>query len=63
MSGRIPAGDDPPANIPALAATLKDNGWQISAATNGGQPPPELFLLRPWPCLYSLAIRFGVLAL
>jgi CheY-like chemotaxis protein len=34
---RILIVDDTPANIQALAAILKSNGYQISAATNGKQ--------------------------
>ena len=37
MSGRILVVDDTPANLQALAATLKEKGYQISVATNGKQ--------------------------
>jgi class 3 adenylate cyclase len=52
MSSRILVVDDTPANIQALAGTLKDKGYQISVATNGRQAldvlarvPPDLILL------------------
>jgi class 3 adenylate cyclase len=52
MSSRILVVDDTPANIQALAGTLRDKGYQISVATNGRQAldvlarvPPDLILL------------------
>jgi adenylate cyclase len=52
MSSRILVVDDTPANIQALAAILKDKGYQISVATNGKQAldavarvQPDLILL------------------
>ena len=52
MSSRILVVDDTPANIQALAGTLKDQGYQISVATNGkqalevvGRVRPDLILL------------------
>jgi adenylate cyclase len=52
MNGRILVVDDTPANIQALAATLKEKGYQISVATNGrqalevvGRVRPDLILL------------------
>ncbi len=52
MSSRILIVDDTPANIQALAATLKEQGYQISVATNGrqalevvGRVRPDLILL------------------
>ena len=46
MSNRILVVDDTPANIQALAATLKEKGYQISVATNGKQ---ALEVLGPRP--------------
>jgi CheY-like chemotaxis protein len=37
MSRRSPVVDDTPANIQALAGTLKGKGYQVSVATNGKQ--------------------------
>src|SRR5512136_1127714 len=52
MSSRILVVDDTPANIQALAGTLKQQGYQISVATNGRQAldvlarvAPDLILL------------------
>ena len=52
MSNRILIVDDTPANIQALAAILKEKGYQISVATNGKQAldvlarvSPDLILL------------------
>ncbi len=52
MSSRILVVDDTPANIQALAAILKERGYQISVATNGqqaldalGRVQPDLILL------------------
>jgi CheY-like chemotaxis protein len=52
MSSRILIVDDTPANIQALAVTLKEKGYQISVATNGrqalevvGRVRPDLILL------------------
>jgi adenylate cyclase len=52
MNSRILVVDDTPANIQALAAILKERGYQISVATNGrqalevlGRVQPDLILL------------------
>src|SRR3954468_24869031 len=52
MSSRILIVDDTPANLQALAATLKEQGYQISVANNGRQAlvavarvHPDLILL------------------
>src|SRR5512147_784246 len=52
MNSRILVVDDTPANIQALAGTLKERGYQISVATNGKQAleivervHPDLILL------------------
>jgi adenylate cyclase len=52
MNNRILVVDDTPANIQALAAILKERGYQISVATNGqqaldvlGRVQPDLILL------------------
>jgi class 3 adenylate cyclase len=52
MSSRILIVDDAPANLQALAGTLKEKGYQISVATNGrqalevaGRVRPDLILL------------------
>jgi class 3 adenylate cyclase len=47
MSSRILVVDDSPANIQALAGTLKDKGYQISVATNGRQALDVTARLRP----------------
>ncbi len=47
MSSRILVVDDTPANIQALAGTLKDQGYQISVATNGRQALEVLDRVRP----------------
>ena len=52
MASRILVVDDTPANLQALAAILKEKGYQISVATNGqqaldvlGRVQPDLILL------------------
>jgi len=47
MSGRILVVDDTPANLQALAATLKEKGYQISVATNGRQALEAVARVRP----------------
>jgi len=47
MSARILVIDDAPANIQALSAILKQEGYQISVATNGRQALEVLGRLRP----------------
>ena len=47
MSSRILVVDDTPANIQALAGTLKDKGYQISVATNGRQALDVLARVQP----------------
>ncbi len=47
MTGRILIVDDTPANIQALAATLKEKGYQISVATNGRQALEVLVRVQP----------------
>jgi class 3 adenylate cyclase len=47
MSGRILVVDDTPANIQALAGTLKEKGYQISVATNGQQAIEVVERVRP----------------
>jgi adenylate cyclase len=47
MSSRILIVDDTPANIQALAGTLKDQGYQISVATNGRQALEVVGRMRP----------------
>src|SRR5690242_5614962 len=47
MSGRILVVDDTPANIQALAGTLKAKGYQISVATNGRQALDVLVRVQP----------------
>ncbi len=47
MSGRILVVDDTPANIQALAGTLKAKGYQISVATNGRQALEVVERVRP----------------
>jgi adenylate cyclase len=47
MSGRILVVDDTPANIQSLAAILKQNGYQISVATNGRQALEVLERVQP----------------
>ena len=47
MSSRILIVDDTPANIQALAGTLKDKGYQISVATNGRQALEVVGRMRP----------------
>jgi len=47
MSSRILVVDDTPANIQALSATLKEQGYQISVATNGRQALEVVERLRP----------------
>src|SRR5580765_6055845 len=46
-SSRILVVDDTPANLQALAATLKEKGFQISVATNGKQALEVLGRVRP----------------
>jgi len=46
-AARILVVDDTPANIQALAAILKDKGYQISVATNGKQALDVLAKIRP----------------
>ncbi len=47
MSSRILVVDDTPANIQALASTLKEKGYQISVATNGRQALEVVERVRP----------------
>ena len=47
MNSRILVVDDTPANIQALAAILKDKGYQISVATNGKQALEVLARVQP----------------
>ena len=47
MSARILVVDDTPANIQMLIATLKEQGYQVSAATNGRQAIEALEKVRP----------------
>jgi adenylate cyclase len=47
MSSRILVVDDTPANIQALAAILKEKGYQISVATNGKQALEVLTRVQP----------------
>jgi len=47
MSSRILVVDDTPANIQALAGTLKEKGYQISVATNGRQALDVLARVQP----------------
>src|SRR5215831_17771131 len=47
MSSRILVVDDTPANIQALAGTLKDKGYQLSVATNGRQALDVLARVQP----------------
>src|SRR5262249_40496388 len=47
MNSRILVVDDTPANIQALAGTLKAKGYQISVATNGRQALEIVGRLRP----------------
>ena len=47
MTGRILVVDDTPANLQALAATLKEKGYQISVATNGKQALEAVTRIRP----------------
>src|SRR5262249_42845501 len=47
MSSRILIVDDTPANIQVLSATLKDQGYQISVATNGRQALEAVKRVRP----------------
>jgi class 3 adenylate cyclase/CheY-like chemotaxis protein len=47
MSSRILVVDDTPANIQALAAILKEKGYQISVATNGKQALDVLARVQP----------------
>jgi len=47
MSSRILVVDDTPANIQALAAILKERGYQISVATNGQQALDALSRVQP----------------
>jgi adenylate cyclase len=47
MNNRILVVDDTPANIQALAGTLKDKGYQISVATNGRQALDVLARVQP----------------
>ena len=47
MSSRILIVDDTPANIQVLSTTLKDQGYQISVATNGRQALEVLKRMRP----------------
>src|SRR6516164_8912626 len=47
MSGRILVVDDTPANIQALAGTLKEKGYQISVATSGKQALEAVERVRP----------------
>ncbi len=47
MSSRVLVVDDTPANIQALASTLKERGYQISVATNGKQALEAVGRVRP----------------
>ncbi len=47
MNSRILVVDDTPANIQALAAILKEGGYQISVATNGQQALDLLARMQP----------------
>ena len=47
MNSRILVVDDTPANIQALAAILKEKGYQISVATNGKQALEVLARVQP----------------
>ena len=47
MNERILVVDDTPANIRAVAAILKEQGYQLSAATNGQQALDVLGRIRP----------------
>jgi adenylate cyclase len=47
MNSRILVVDDTPANIQALAAILKEKGYQISVATNGKQALDVLARVQP----------------
>jgi class 3 adenylate cyclase len=47
MNSRILVVDDTPANIQALAAILKERGYQISVATNGQQALDVLARVQP----------------
>src|SRR5205809_3656221 len=47
MNSRILVVDDTPANIQALAGTLKEKGYQISVATTGRQALEVVERLRP----------------
>lgn len=47
MSSRILVVDDTPANIQALAAILREKGYQISVATNGKQALEVLARVQP----------------
>ncbi|HSU57496.1 MAG TPA: adenylate/guanylate cyclase domain-containing protein [Candidatus Dormibacteraeota bacterium] len=47
MSNRILVVDDTPANIQALAGTLKAHGYQVSVATNGRQALEIVERVRP----------------
>jgi len=47
MNNRILVVDDTPANIQALAAILKEKGYQISVATNGKQALEVLARVQP----------------
>lgn len=47
MSNRILVVDDTPANIQVLSSTLKDKGYQISAATSGAQALTAVGRLQP----------------
>jgi class 3 adenylate cyclase len=47
MTSRILVVDDTPANIQALAGTLKERGYQISVATNGRQALDVVARVRP----------------
>jgi class 3 adenylate cyclase/CheY-like chemotaxis protein len=47
MNSRILVVDDTPANIQALAGTLKEKGYQISVATNGRQALEVLARVQP----------------
>src|SRR5690348_5053019 len=47
MKNRILVVDDTPANIQALAAILKEQGYQISVATNGKQALDAMAKVQP----------------
>jgi class 3 adenylate cyclase len=47
MNSRILVVDDTPANLQALAGTLKDKGYQISVATSGRQALEAVARVRP----------------